>query len=208
MIGATHRFLVIMVKRAQAGRVKTRLGADIGLVHATRFYRHASRLLARRLGCDPRWTTVLAVAPDDAVADDFWPTELPRVAQGRGDLGARMQHVLNELPPGAVVIIGSDCPTLNNCDIALAFRALGAHDVVYAPAPDGGYGLIGFRRVPKIPQAFDNVRWSSKYALHDTLCNLNGLCAAALDPVADVDTGADYNTVGRATGRLVLPSSF
>ena len=56
-----RRTLVIMVKEPRPGRVKTRLGRDIGMVGAAWWFRHQTRSLIRRLR-DPRWQIVLAVA--------------------------------------------------------------------------------------------------------------------------------------------------
>ena len=85
--------LYVMLKAPAAGRVKTRLGREIGMVAAAWWFRHQVRALLRRLD-DPRWELVLAVAPDGAVNAGHWPAHLPRVAQGRGDLGARMARLL------------------------------------------------------------------------------------------------------------------
>jgi len=82
--------LVIMVKEPRPGRVKTRLGKDIGLTASAWWFRHQTRALLRRIE-DPRWETVLAVAPDrEGLQSRIWPAHLPRIAQGRGDLGDRM----------------------------------------------------------------------------------------------------------------------
>ncbi|WP_264211920.1 TIGR04282 family arsenosugar biosynthesis glycosyltransferase [Leisingera thetidis] len=91
------RTLVIMVKEPRPGRVKTRLGRDIGVIPATWWFRHQSARLIRRLR-DPRWQIVLAVAPDRAVASKVWPADLPRQAQGDGDLGQRMKRMLRTAP--------------------------------------------------------------------------------------------------------------
>ena len=56
--------LVVMVRVPQMGRVKRRLARDMDAVRALRFYRVCSERLLRRLSCDPRWTTRLAVTPD------------------------------------------------------------------------------------------------------------------------------------------------
>ncbi|MEO1293015.1 MAG: hypothetical protein AAFV62_09325, partial [Pseudomonadota bacterium] len=58
------RRLVIFVKEPVAGRVKTRLGRGIGMAPAAWWFRHQSRHLIRTLSADPRWETILAVAPD------------------------------------------------------------------------------------------------------------------------------------------------
>lgn len=192
-VGAANwrRRLVIMVKAPEAGRVKTRLAREIGVVGATSFYRHASSAVVGKLGADPRWQTVLAVAPDTATRARYWPAPLPRRPQGQGDLGRRMQSLFDRLPPGPVVIIGSDCPAIRPDDIAAAFTALGRADAVLGPATDGGYWLVGEWRSPKSLPAFAGVRWSSESALADTVANLAKRRVAFVRELADVDTAAD-----------------
>jgi hypothetical protein len=103
-----------------------------------------------------------------------------------------MQRLMDRLPPGPVVIVGSDVPGIAPGDIAAAFRALGAVDAVFGPAEDGGYWLVGQRRTPGTLQMFDGVRWSSPHTLADTLGNLQGRKVAHLRTIADVDREADY----------------
>jgi glycosyltransferase A (GT-A) superfamily protein (DUF2064 family) len=102
-----------------------------------------------------------------------------------------MQRLMDRLPPGPVVIVGSDVPGIAPGDIAAAFRALGAGDAVLGPAEDGGYWLVGQRRRPGM-QMFDAVRWSSPHTLADTLANLRTRKVAHLRTIADVDSEADY----------------
>jgi glycosyltransferase A (GT-A) superfamily protein (DUF2064 family) len=133
------------------------------------------------------------VTPDRFVLEGcFWPPEIPRLSQGPGDLGTRMARPFAALPPGPVVIVGSDIPDLRRAHVARAFAALDCHDLVFGPAADGGYWLVGARRRPLPPRLFANVRWSSPHALADTLANLeHGFSVALLDTLTDVDTGAD-----------------
>lgn len=187
--------LVVMAKRPLLGAVKTRLASGIGAVAATRFYRRTTLDLLRRVGNDPRWQTLLALSPDRAVHDEgFWPRGVPRIAQGPGDLGHRMGRLMRDLPPGPVVIVGSDIPDISRDHIAAAFTRLGKSDAVFGPSEDGGYWLVGLRRRPRIVEIFGNVRWSSEYALGDTLHNVDaaGLNVATLETLSDIDTGEDY----------------
>ena len=181
-----------MVKEPRAGRVKTRLGRDIGVVRAAWWFRHQTRSLIRRLR-DPRWHIILAVSPDFAgLHSRIWPSYLPRVGQGSGDLGARMGRLARSMPPGPVCIIGSDIPDVNLSHIATAFRTLESSDVVVGPAEDGGYWLIGFKRTRALPPTlFDGVRWSTEHALSDTLSTLQGVRVGRVSELSDVDTGAD-----------------
>lgn len=198
-----RRRLVIMVKAPQAGRVKTRLAREIGVVGATSFYRHASSAVVGRLGADPRWQTVLAIAPDTAARARYWPAPLARRAQGNGDLGRRMQALFDRLPPGPVIIIGSDCPAVRPDDIASAFRALGGADAVLGPAPDGGYWLVGEWRSPKALPAFTGVRWSSERTLADTVANFSARRVAFVRELPDVDTAADLSRLNGKGARRV-----
>jgi rSAM/selenodomain-associated transferase 1 len=196
--------LVIMAKAPALGRVKTRLARDVGYVEATRFYRVALARLIRRLGTDPRWQTVVAVGPDpEATPDAPWLQEADAVVpQGTGDLGDRMQRVFDEAPGGPVVIIGSDIPGITADHIAAAFKTLGSHDAVVGPSVDGGYWLIGQKRLPRVLQPFAGVTWSSGHERDQTLDNLGGACVAMLDELSDVDSGADHARWRRAEGFL------
>jgi len=197
------RQLVIMVKVPVAGRVKTRLAEGIGAVRAAGFYRSALRATVARVARSPAWRSYLAVSPDLAVDWPGWPLDLPRIAQGPGDLGQRMQRILHGLPPGPTVIIGSDAPCLTATHVAEAFGALGSHDAVIGPAPDGGYWLIGLKRSPRVVRPFDGVRWSSTHTLEDTLSNLSGVDVARLDELDDVDEVSEFKRLGAHAGMIV-----
>ncbi|WP_127113095.1 TIGR04282 family arsenosugar biosynthesis glycosyltransferase [Shimia sediminis] len=181
-----------MVKEPRPGRVKTRLGKDLGMATAARWFRHQSARLLRRIE-DPRWQTVLAVAPDqEGLTSRIWPAHLPRVPQGRGDLGDRMARLFRTLPPGPVCIIGADIPGVTRTHVARAFHALGDHQAVFGPATDGGYWLVGLKRTSPVPPTlFENVRWSSKHALSDSMATLRNHRIALTDTLSDVDTAED-----------------
>jgi uncharacterized protein len=72
------------------------------------------------------------------------------------------------------VLIGSDCPALRPADLRAAARALreGA-DAVLAPAEDGGYPLIGLRRVSR--RLFDGIAWGGPQVLAQTRRRLKAL---------------------------------
>ena len=200
--------LVVMARAPRLGAVKRRLARDVGDMAAWNFYRHGLASLLHRLGRDRRWCCWLAVTPDRAAVAD-WPPAWRPIVQGPGDLGARMGRLLRELPPGPVVIVGSDIPDLGPVHVARAFALLGDHDWVFGPATDGGYWLIGARRRPARRHPFAGVRWSSPQALADTLANLSGANPPAarvafLEELRDVDTVADWRRWRR---KIKRPSS-
>lgn len=194
-----------MVKDPVMGRVKTRLAREIGAVAATSFYRAAARAVVGRLSGDTRWQTLLAVAPDTAVASPFWPSHVTRHGQGQGDLGQRMQAIMQWAGPGPIVIVGTDIPAIRPSHIAAAFRALGSHDAVLGPAPDGGYWLVGLARSPRVLTPFGTVRWSSADTLADTRANLAGHAIACIAELNDIDDAASFRAVTAWYGRRVLP---
>ena len=189
--------LVIFAKAPRLGRVKSRLARHIGAVGAWAFYRGMLAGLTRRLGRDRRWRCWLAVSPDRAVFDrGLWRIAAPGcrsfISQGEGDLGVRMARVMALLPPGPVVLIGSDIPGIRPKMIARAFKLLGRNDAVFGPAPDGGYWLVGLNRRPHFTDPFSGVRWSTDQALADTRANLSGCRIALIDELEDVDDGPSF----------------
>jgi rSAM/selenodomain-associated transferase 1 len=195
------RTLVIFVRAPAIGAVKRRLAAGIGPPAAQRFYRETTRRLIRRVAADRRWTTWLAVTPDEyARRGRFWPTDLPRFPQGGGDLGRRMARALGR-SGGPSVLVGSDIPDLDVCHVAAAFAALGRADLVFGPATDGGYWLVGVRSPFLLGGLFDAVRWSGPHALADTLANARRRRIALLDPLDDVDDARDLRRIGLQRSR-------
>ncbi len=173
------------------------------MVPAAWWFRHQVARLIRQVQ-DPRWQVILAVSPDaEGLQSRIWPAHLPRIPQGRGDLGARMKRALRVSPTGPVCVIGADIPGITKPHIARAFAALGPAEAVFGPAPDGGYWLVGLKNArPAPPSLFKGVRWSSVDALADTLASLPGWRIAFVDSLRDVDTADDLTMTakgGRAT---------
>mmetsp|Transcript_29712 Transcript_29712/g.58996 ORF Transcript_29712/g.58996 Transcript_29712/m.58996 type:complete len:179 (-) Transcript_29712:2674-3210(-) len=173
-----------MVKEPRPGRVKTRLGRGIGMIEATWWYRHQVNRLVRGLR-DPRWTLVAGYAPKTARIA-VGPQDL-KIWQGNGDLGQRMVRLLRQAPPKSV-LVGSDIAGVRRTHIARAIAALGDHDTVLGPSPDGGFWLIGACHPARLKRdVLDGARWSSAHALADTRARLPGR-SALVDTLNDVDT--------------------
>ncbi len=180
--------IYVFTRAPRLGTVKRRLAQAIGDRAALRFHVATLHRLVRALSRDRRFRTVLAVTPDGGHVAGL--AGVPRVGQGRGDLGVRMARVLGLHRHGRAAIVGSDIPAAGAGDVRAAFRALGRADVVFGPAVDGGYWLVGFG-ARRVSRPFAGVRWSSEYALADTLANFAGVSVARLRTLSDVDTAAD-----------------
>lgn len=189
--------LVVFVKAPVAGRVKTRLGRDIGMGRAASIFRSLMRHTLReaeRSGLP----VMLAVDPLIAARADarFWPARFVRAPQGAGDLGARMARVFASAPPGPVIIIGADAPGLGARHLRNAARVLQRADAVFGPAADGGYWLIGLSRRRRAPGLFRHVRWSTADALADTLESLPAdFDVRFLETLRDIDEAGDLEAL-------------
>ncbi|HEX9684520.1 MAG TPA: TIGR04282 family arsenosugar biosynthesis glycosyltransferase [Burkholderiales bacterium] len=117
------------------------------------------------------------------------------VAQSGADLGARMlaafESALADCP--RVLLLGSDCPALTARHLRQADRALrdGA-DAVFVPCEDGGYALIGLKRVD--PRLFEGVAWGGASVMEDTRARLQQMRWRwrELETLWDVDRPEDY----------------
>jgi glycosyltransferase A (GT-A) superfamily protein (DUF2064 family) len=124
--------------------------------------------------------------------------------QQRGaDLGERLTSAFRRLlrrHPRAV-IIGTDSPTLPPRLLKAAIRELVFCDAVLGPCPDGGYYLVGLRKLEarQIKSVFRGVRWGSDFAFRDTLRNFlrYDLSCSILEPWGDVDRPRDFYRLRR-----------
>lgn len=176
--------LVILGRLPRLGAGKRRLAAEIGDVAALSVQRTMLDKLIRTFGRNRPWRTYLAITPNSRGLRLRGQSLL---IQSRGDLGDRMSKIARSLPPGPVVLIGSDAPDVRPEHISRAFRELGDKDAVFGPATDGGYWLVGLKRRPKYYDPFQRVRWSTEHALRDTLGNLDRHRVSLLATLADID---------------------
>jgi rSAM/selenodomain-associated transferase 1 len=197
-----RRTVVLFVRAPLLGRGKRRLAREIGDLAALRFERSMIALLLRRLGKDGRWRLRIAVTPDQAChRARHWCIGVETVSQGEGDLGIRMRRALATCPPGPAVLVGADIPALDARRVAEAFRLLGRHDLVFGPAEDGGFWLVGARHPRRLLPLSKRARWSSPHALADTLAGLSArLTVGFAVRLADVDDGEAYSRLAPRRG--------
>ncbi|AHM57044.1 hypothetical protein EAL2_c17490 [Peptoclostridium acidaminophilum DSM 3953] len=110
-------------------------------------------------------------------------------------LGERMNNAVAEVllrGYSKVMLIGSDIPGLQPCDIDDAFSRLDANDVVLGPTLDGGYYLVGMKSLHA--RIFDDsLKWGNKSVLEGTLdiANKLGLETGLAAKYRDIDTRND-----------------
>jgi hypothetical protein len=194
--------LIIFTRYPEPGKAKTRLIPALGEAGAAALHqqmaehtiRQAQTLqlqqsAGRKLGVEVRFA-----GGDRDLMQQWLGANWMYTGQGEGDLGDRMARSFQSAFSSGVqqvIIIGTDCPDLNAPLLATAFHTLHQQDLVLGPASDGGYYLIGLRRL--IPQLLTGIAWSTATVLEQTLAiaeELN-LAIALLPILSDVDYPAD-----------------
>jgi|LauGreDrversion4_2_1035121.scaffolds.fasta_scaffold281883_2 rSAM/selenodomain-associated transferase 1 len=184
--------VLIFQKNAILGKVKTRLAAGVGEEQALNIY---IQLLAK---------TYLVLRDISVSITTYFSEFIPekptypagnRMVQVGQDLGERMKNAFAEnfeLGIEKVVLIGTDCPSLEGKHIIQAFEALDQSDLVLGPAKDGGYYLIGMKR--RADFLFEGITWSSELVLSQTLALAaeQGLQTSLLPVLEDIDTLEDW----------------
>jgi len=182
----------VFARAPLAGRVKTRLIARLGADGAARLHARLIRN-AVRTAIAARCGTVELHA---TARHTLFSTLGVKVRLQRGrDLGERMHHALRSAlrRHRRAILIGADAPALTPADLRRARRLLQSTDLVLAPAEDGGYALVGARRLSL--HIFTDVGWGSDAVLAQTLRNLarTRLRYRLLRTVWDVDRPADLD---------------
>lgn len=189
---ASENLLMIFIKNPIPGRVKTRLGKDIGHDKAVVYYKkllEITRLAAEETDAD-KWLWY----GDFVNEADFWsPTVFTKKLQHQGDLGERMQMAFADafkVGYKKVAIIGSDCPEMSAGVLNTAFDKLDEADAVIGPANDGGYYLMAMKKPLPI---FNEVDWSTESVLSQTTAHLkkHGYTYQLLEELTDLDTVED-----------------
>lgn len=187
------KLTLTFVKSPQLGKAKTRLAATIGAAKALEVY---EALLQHTC-------SVLLESPGDKMVfyaekishDDLWSEAgFKKDLQPEGDLGDRMKKAFQTgfaMGYEKVVIIGSDCYDLQIHHLQEAFQALEETDLVFGPALDGGYYLMGMKKIHH--ELFDNKSWSTDKLLGETLetAQQQGLSFHLLEALSDIDYEED-----------------
>jgi len=207
--------VAIFARAPQPGRAKTRLVPVLGPQGAADFQAALLTDTVRKVETFSR----IAVRWLFGTGAAFPACRLARgwkLARQRGkDLSERLERAFRRLLAAysAAVVIGTDSPLLEPRVVRQALRELRACDAVLGPCPDGGFYLIGLRRLPR--GLFRGVRWSSSFAFRDVLESVSshGLIASVLSPLADVDRPADLLALAQqffflASARRLAPATW
>ncbi|KAK9848935.1 hypothetical protein WJX84_003401 [Apatococcus fuscideae] len=199
------RAVIVFAKYPKIGTVKTRLAAGIGGQAATDLYKSfVSKILQESLKCTGTSVYLALAAPVEHQLLTEWlqmtadPSAFILMQQlATPDLGERMRNAMQHvIDTGAteVVLVGSDIPDLDAGILTEAFAALSSDEIVFGPAQDGGFYLVGARRLHR--HLFQGITWSTSDVLVNTVkqaesCGLVVAVTNNLPRLRDIDTAED-----------------
>jgi len=204
-----HTRVLVVAKAPVAGRVKTRLGAEIGMEHAADLAAAALidtlRTCVAAVGVDrcrlalEGDLTTTSYADRLAAATDGWVV-FPQRGDALGDRLAESMVDLADEAPGPVLQIGMDTPQIEVADLTGVVGRLGCGtDAVLADAEDGGWWALGLAD-PRHGEHVRGVPTSTPTSGADTRRALEaaGLRVSRARVLRDVDTAADAAAVAAA----------
>ncbi|WP_158844778.1 TIGR04282 family arsenosugar biosynthesis glycosyltransferase [Algibacter sp. L1A34] len=182
--------VIVFVKNIKLGKVKTRLAKTIGNQGAFDVYTElveVTEKATKNLKADKR------IYFSETIVESMWKNDYKTVQNGP-DLGERMSNAFQQgFKDGyeRIVLIGSDLPDITATQINSGLEALNKSDVVFGPAEDGGYYLVGFSKFYNF--VFQNKPWSQDNLLKETLSQLkeNRVTFSTLETLNDIDTFED-----------------
>lgn len=191
----------VFAKYPEPGKVKSRIAREIGEAEAARIYKSlAERVFKVTTPDEGGYGRIVFYSPYTLKAgfEKWLPGERLILQRGR-NIGERMENALSDLfTLGAekAAVIGVDIPDLDRDIIAQCFIELDSADVVIGPALDGGYYLIGMKKL--YPEIFRGIPWSSGKVYETTIEVLHRLRlnVGTLNRLSDVDTVEDLRKFG------------
>jgi rSAM/selenodomain-associated transferase 1 len=176
------------------GKVKTRLARQIGEEKALQVY---SYLLDLNLSLvsDIQFAEVgiVTTKPDHAYFKSWQQFGLEIAMQVGDGLGEKLANAFSAALKKAekVILLGTDSPDMSVDHLRHASDALNDHDAVITPVQDGGYILIGLKRLES--GLFENIDWSTERVFQQTISAMEtaGLKFAVMETLRDVDEPED-----------------
>ena len=191
----TNNLLIIFTRNPELGKCKTRLAATIGDTAAMDIY---TFLIEHTVSITKSLTVDKQVHYSQNVHhNDRWNSSTYSKKKQQGsDLGERMYSAFKQgFDEGYknIVIIGSDIYDLVQLDIEKAFTMLENNNYVVGPAADGGYYLLGMKKLTT--EIFRNKNWGTETVLQDTMLDLEAETIAMLDIRNDIDIYEDIKGI-------------
>ncbi|MFT4575189.1 MAG: rSAM/selenodomain-associated transferase 1 [Polaribacter sp.] len=185
-----RNLLIVFVKNIVLGKVKTRLAKTIGDIGAFNIYSELVEITEKE---SQKVTVERHIYFSNLSIPSKWKDDKKCIQEGE-DLGIRMRNAFqNGFDQGYenLILIGSDLPNISKEIIDTGFDTLQNNDVVFGPAEDGGYYLIGLSKMNAA--IFENKPWSQSELLAVTLAQLKEQQQSVgfIEILNDIDTFED-----------------
>ncbi len=164
--------LSVIAKQPVVGQVKTRLVPPLSPSQAALLSEAMLRDTLNNVSTLRDINIAVSFSPGTA-ADYFSSITsnktllIPDDFENLGDCLPNTIHQLLALNYRKVILLNSDSPTLPLAYISQAFSELDSADIILGPSEDGGYYLIGMKRL--ITDVFHGIPWSTKDVLESTV---------------------------------------
>jgi len=127
--------------------------------------------------------------------EDILPYDIETFPQRGESLGEKMKNIfihLFGLGYESVVLFGADIPEITGKDIENALKKLKENDLVFGSTLDGGYYLVGMKKLHEIVFS-DEIKWGSGSVFEETinLIKKKGIDVDLIDVHEDIDTKDD-----------------
>jgi len=197
--------LLVFTRYPYPGKTKTRLIPALGEQKAANLQKKLTeQTLVQVNALQLQFSLAVAIyftGCDRLLMEQWLGSDYDYCLQCEGDLGDRMQQAFKESfakKKQNVVIIGIDCLDLTAEILRSAFTALDRFDAVLGPAEDGGYYLLGMRRL--IPEVFEGIPWGGDQVFALTYQRLQelGLRCRLLPTLLDCDRPEDLLRISKA----------
>ena len=179
--------LIIFAKHPQIGKVKRRLGRDVGMEASLWIYNKILQHTANISFHTKLDTVVFKNKKSSKLESIFKHVKKFEIQKGK-NLGEKMEAAFlwafNQKYEN-VILIGTDLWTLNKDTLLEAKKALENSDIVMGPCYDGGYYLIGMKNLNK--KIFKDIPWSKKEVFRKTLSKAKDNSIYCLDLKNDID---------------------
>jgi len=208
--------LIIFTRYPEPGHTKTRLIPALGAEGAAELQRRMTeRLLCgltQLVRIRPLHLEIRFAGGNATMMRQWLGPGCTYAAQGDGELDQRMGAALKagfSAGANAVVVVGTDIPGMSADTISGAFDALKHADIVFGPAVDGGYYLIGLHRksvARAIPHLLAGIPWGTRQVMElsrERAARL-GLSVTLLPTLADVDRPEDLSVWEKLTGETII----
>ena len=188
--------LIIFIKYPAKGSVKTRLAKSLGDEFAFYFYKSVVEKIVRDLSKFSGFAIYIFFTGCDSEKEiEKWlGSEFKYFKQSGDNLGEKMFNAFKEVfivGNEKAVIIGTDIPDLTIDIINESFQSLSKNDIAVVKTKDGGYCLLGMKKLHK--QLFENIEWGTSTVFDSTInkCREQNLKMHYLPQLMDIDCETD-----------------